>query len=274
MERCFSHRVDGTTPCDNMIKEAGEIPTDVGMMMWHGPPKCGKSSLAFQYAFDIVRAATPPDASSSDATLPYVVLVCHESMKNAPERFVPIDPCESCQTPVKSGRDVLHWERVRIKYLQNASQLCNFACSLHVLGGKSIALIVDDFDLFWEDAHLESDLYRCLAYLKETSDFMRRANGMGQVVVLSTSAAYSKTERHRLRRWFALLLELLPHAQNDPHTYAMQEELPPPPFSSASSSLREWAAYLPFFPVPYHILYHFEPNTQDQDGHFRFLLAA
>ncbi|ETV88564.1 hypothetical protein H257_00126 [Aphanomyces astaci] len=278
MERCFSHRDDGAVACENVEKEVAMITSDIGMMLWHGPSKCGKSSLAFQYAFDLVRTATPQgvaDMSSSKASdpLPYVVLVCHESMRSMPERFVPINPCEACQTPMKSGRDVLHWERVRMKYLRNASQLCHFACSLHVLGGRPIALIVDDFDLFWQDEPAtDAALFRCLALLKETMEFMHRVHGMGHVVVISSTAAYSKDERHRLRRWFSLLLELVPDASH-PQAFAMQEELPAPPFST-SVAIRDWAAYLPHFPVPYRVLYHFEPNARNHDGCFRFVHAG
>ncbi|RLO11739.1 hypothetical protein DYB28_013848 [Aphanomyces astaci] len=253
MERCFSHRDDGAVACENVEKEVAMITSDIGMMLWHGPSKCGKSSLAFQYAFDLVRTATPQgvaDMSSSKASdpLPYVVLVCHESMRSMPERFVPINPCEACQTPMKSGRDVLHWERVRM----NAA------------------------------------LFRCLALLKETMEFMHRVHGMGHVVVISSTAAYSKDERHRLRRWFSLLLELVPGIvsimlllratmymadASHPQAFAMQEELPAPPFST-SVAIRDWAAYLPYFPVPYRVLYHFEPNARNHDGCFRFLHAG
>ncbi|ETW09204.1 hypothetical protein H310_01628 [Aphanomyces invadans] len=280
MERCFSHRDDGAVACENVDKEIPMITSDIDMMMWHGPSKSGKSSLAFQYAFDLVRAAatqpmsTLPSASTVKLSepLPYVILVCHESMRNKLERFVPIDPCEACETPRKSGADAQHWERVHIKYLQNASQLGHFASSLHVLGGRPIAMIVDDFDLFFQDdSASNASLYRCVALLKETTEYMHRVHGMGQVVVTCTTAAYTKDERHRLRRWFPLLLELVPDSH--PHTFAMQEELPAPPFSS-SIAIRDWAAYMPHFPVPYRVLYLFEPNTRGQDGVFRFLHAG
>ncbi|KAH9127562.1 hypothetical protein LEN26_000483 [Aphanomyces euteiches] len=270
MERCFTHREDGSVACENVEKEVAKITSDISMMLWHGPPCSGKSSLAFQYAFDVVRAATRTDLST-DEPLPFVVLVCHESVKGK-AGFVPIQPCDSCQTPVKSGRDVLHWERIRIKYLKNAAELCHFACSFHLLGGRCIALIVDDFDLFWDDSPPIPEVYRCLAFLKDTVEYMQHAHGEGQVVVVSSTSAFFKQERHRMRRWFPLLLELVPHAHAN--TFAMQEELPSPQ-PPASLILQDWAAYMPHFPVPYRIIYAFEPNSvKGGDGFFRFLHAG
>ncbi|KAG9416975.1 hypothetical protein AC1031_001362 [Aphanomyces cochlioides] len=116
------------------------------------------------------------------------------------------------------------------------------------------------------------EVYRCLAFLKDTVDYMQHAHGEGQVVVVSSTSAFSKQERHRMRRWFPLLLELLPHAHAN--TFAMQEELPSPP-PPASLILQDWAAYMPHFPVPYRIIYAFEPNSvKGGDGFFRFLHAG
>jgi hypothetical protein len=115
MERFFSH---GGHVCENVDMDIGKGSSDIGMMFWHGPPRCGKSSLALQYAFELVKGQTTTN-NTSISSMCSVVLVLHAVTKGNALRIVPITPCGSCQMPEKSGQDMMYWQRIRIKYIHH-----------------------------------------------------------------------------------------------------------------------------------------------------------
>ncbi|OQS06449.1 hypothetical protein THRCLA_01509 [Thraustotheca clavata] len=245
MERLFSHRQDGEA-CECVLTDAGRS-SDAKMTFLHGPPRCGKSSLALQYAFELVKRSQDEEAM--------VVLVLHVSTKGNRHRVVPVDPCESCNTPVKTGQDMIYWNRIRIKYLENASQLRHFVCSFHMFEGINTALIVDDLDMF---CTAPAQIYPCMAFLKETMEYMRSKFNSGLVLVLGTSQAFPRELRRTLRRWCELILQI-EKSNND--AFSIHEE--------TWKSEVDWADILPLFPVTYRIDYTFTPDSPTTQGHLQ-----
>jgi len=104
----FSHESTGTQECQAVQMESQLSGAERQMMLYHGPSQSGKSSIALQYAFQLVKEAQAPTSTS-------VVLVLHSSTKQNPLRIVPIQPCSTCQSPVSSQEDMLYWQQIRIK---------------------------------------------------------------------------------------------------------------------------------------------------------------
>ncbi|OQR93081.1 hypothetical protein ACHHYP_02969 [Achlya hypogyna] len=279
MERFFSHRQDGER-CERVEADVGMGSSDVGMLLLHGPPRCGKSSLALQLAYELVKRGGP-EAS--------VVLVLHASTKNNRHRVVPVESCDSCGTPARSGQDMVIWQRVRIKfvlvnkalkfnrirYLENVSQLRHFACSFHMIEGQNTALIVDDLDLF---CTTPEHIYRCLAFIKETMEFMRTKHGAGQVLVVASSMTLPRDLRRTLRRWFDLILQVTPGSPAPPFAYSLARganetfEVREEAWPSAADG--DWAELRPLFPPTYRVEYAFAPDGPDRQGHLQFRRAS
>ncbi|EQC41671.1 hypothetical protein SDRG_01629 [Saprolegnia diclina VS20] len=253
MERFFSHRQDGED-CSNIEVDVGMGSSDMSLLLLHGPSRSGKSSLALQYAFELVKRG---------GTDPSVVLVSHASTKaNNRMRLVRVAPCESCHTPAESGQDSIVWSRIRLKYLESAAQLRHFVCSFHMLEGKNTALIIDDLDLFCTSP---TEIYRTLAFIKETIEFMRAKFDAGQALVLGSSSLLPRDLRRTLRRWFDLVLQISP---GDNDAFVIQEEMWP------STTGDDWAELVPLFPRSYCVEYTFVPNSDDAQGYLQFTRAS
>ncbi|KAK9675326.1 hypothetical protein RND81_11G000700 [Saponaria officinalis] len=109
-----------------------------GITLLTGPPSCGKTSLLFQYALNLLSSNSNSDAS-------YVVFICVRSRLQSHPPFLSqgIHPCSHL------------FRRIHIKYVDesDAVSLKKYFAAFHLLSPFPLAVIVDDFSLFFPLTH-------------------------------------------------------------------------------------------------------------------------
>ncbi|XP_027191261.1 uncharacterized protein [Cicer arietinum] len=102
------------------------------LLLLSGPPSSGKTSLLFQFAFNIA-------AHDSNSTNPNVLFICNRHRLDFKPPFLSqgIDP----------SSNVFH--RIRIKYVNDEEDIRNYFAAFHLHDKLPDAVVIDDFgDLF------------------------------------------------------------------------------------------------------------------------------
>ncbi|KAJ7567592.1 hypothetical protein O6H91_02G154300 [Diphasiastrum complanatum] len=126
--------------------------------MLSGPPRSGKSSLLFQFAYNKVLA----EQSAA------VIFICrrHSFEYSPPYLAEGIDPASQV------------WERVHLKYVSDDEDLRNFFAAFHLQRVLPRAVIVDDFSTFFNG----------WKYLEQSSEPRAREKAMVKTLALCHDA--------------------------------------------------------------------------------------
>ncbi|XP_057530600.1 uncharacterized protein LOC130809020 isoform X1 [Amaranthus tricolor] len=118
----------GSTPSNSIVNDAL-------ITLLSGPPSCGKTSLLFQFAFNVVVQ------SESQG---YVVFICNRRRFQTKPPFLSQGIDDS--SPI--------FERIQIKYLDDYDDegLKKYFSAFHLLNPFPLAVIIDDFGDFFLDS--------------------------------------------------------------------------------------------------------------------------
>ncbi|XP_057530601.1 uncharacterized protein LOC130809020 isoform X2 [Amaranthus tricolor] len=130
----------GSTPSNSIVNDAL-------ITLLSGPPSCGKTSLLFQFAFNVVVQ------SESQG---YVVFICNRRRFQTKPPFLSQGIDDS--SPI--------FERIQIKYLDDYDDegLKKYFSAFHLLNPFPLAVIIDDFGDFFLDSKTAS----CQLLLSDT----------------------------------------------------------------------------------------------------------
>ncbi|XP_057451178.1 uncharacterized protein LOC130743081 isoform X2 [Lotus japonicus] len=103
------------------------------LLLLSGPPSSGKTSLLFQYAFNVAAAA--------NSSNPNVLFICNRQRLDSKPPFLSqgIDP----------SSDVFH--RIQMKYVNDDEDIRKYFAAFHLLDTLPAAVVIDDFGDFFDN---------------------------------------------------------------------------------------------------------------------------
>eukprot|EP00882_Tetradesmus_deserticola_P007721 GHRQ01008131.1.p1 GENE.GHRQ01008131.1~~GHRQ01008131.1.p1 ORF type:complete len:244 (+),score=72.44 GHRQ01008131.1:727-1458(+) len=158
-----------------------------------GPQRSGKTSLLFQYAFQLACSGQE------------VVFIC--------------DRAQLEQSPLLLPVGVSHqhaaFSKIHFKYVQDLHQLRTYGACIHLLQEPPAAVIVDDLAHLLANARLpdkrarDTEVTRALAYLADGLDQLREQRGLSVFLLVSdTCCDEGPHNLYLLQRWFPLMLQV------------------------------------------------------------------
>ncbi|XP_058735205.1 uncharacterized protein LOC131607203 isoform X1 [Vicia villosa] len=107
------------------------------LLLLSGPPSSGKTSLLFQFAFNVAAAAS----LHSNSPNPNVVFICNQNKLDSKPPFLSqgIDPSSSV------------FQRIQIKYVNDDEDIRKYFAAFHLFDKLPHAVVIDDFGDFFDN---------------------------------------------------------------------------------------------------------------------------
>ncbi|XP_037450498.1 uncharacterized protein LOC119320521 isoform X4 [Triticum dicoccoides] len=193
-ERFFSGTSTAAPPFD-----------DAGILLLSGPPRCGKTSLLFQFAIN--RAAESGR---------HVVFICSKGrLENSPPFL---------SQGVEPSLNVL--QRIQIKYIEDDEGIRKYFAAFHLLDDFPAAVIVDDFTRFFSESAKLGTIGSCNLLLSDVhqgdnprslfiykrwigSIYTIQGDGLGSYVLKNISTPQTGTKEARAAKYSIALQYLI-----------------------------------------------------------------
>lgn len=158
-----------------------------------GPQRSGKTSLLFQYAFQLACSGQE------------VVFMCDRAQLDQAPPLLPFG----------ASQQHAAFSRIHFKYVSDLHQLRKYGACLHLLQQPPAAIIVDDVAHLLANMRLpdkrarDTEVTRALAYLADGLDQLREQRGLSVLLLAcDTCSEEGPHNLYLLQRWFPLMLQV------------------------------------------------------------------